>query len=96
MVGTHLINTLRREVHDAKELGQYRLLKPLGAGGIGAVYLAEHRMLERQCAIKRFAPIGRRSADPGPLEPAHGTVEPETLLSARRRCTTGLGFCAVC
>ena len=26
--------------------------------------------------------------------PAHGAVEPETSLSARRRCTTGLGFCA--
>ena len=97
VVGTHLINTLRREVHDAKELGQYRLLKPLGAGGIGAVYLAEHRMLKRPCAIKLIHPD--RAGDPRILarfEPAHGTVEPETLLSARRRCTTGLGFCAVC
>ncbi len=25
-----------------------------------------------------------------------GAVEPGTLLSARRRCTTGLGFCAAC
>ena len=28
--------------------------------------------------------------------PAHSAVEPGTLLSARRRCTTGLGFCAAC
>ena len=52
-VGTHLITTLRREVHEAKQLGQYRLLRPLGAGGMGRVYLAEHRMLKRPCAINR-------------------------------------------
>jgi serine/threonine-protein kinase len=55
-VGTHLITTLRREVHEAKQLGQYRLLRALGAGGMGQVYLAEHRMLKRPCAIKLIHP----------------------------------------
>jgi serine/threonine-protein kinase len=54
--GTHLINTLRREVFEAKQLGQYRLIKPLGAGGMGHVYLAEHQMLKRPCAIKLIHP----------------------------------------
>jgi eukaryotic-like serine/threonine-protein kinase len=54
--GTHLINTLRREAFEARQLGQYHLLAPLGAGGMGEVYLAEHRMLKRPCAIKLIHP----------------------------------------
>jgi eukaryotic-like serine/threonine-protein kinase len=54
--GTHLINTLRREVFQARQLGQYRLIKPLGAGGMGHVFLAEHQMLKRPCAIKLIHP----------------------------------------
>ena len=50
--GAHLINTLRREAFEAKQLGQYRLISPLGSGGMGEVFLAEHCMLKRPCAIK--------------------------------------------
>jgi eukaryotic-like serine/threonine-protein kinase len=60
--GTHLINTLRREVFEAKRLGQYRLIKLLGAGGMGEVYLAEHLMLKRPCAIKLIHPA--QAGDP--------------------------------
>jgi serine/threonine-protein kinase len=54
--GTHLINTLRREAFEAKQLGQYSLVAPLGGGGMGEVYLAEHRMLKRPCAVKLIRP----------------------------------------
>jgi eukaryotic-like serine/threonine-protein kinase len=56
VVSTNLINSLRRDICEAKQLGQYRLLKPLGAGSMGEVYLAEHRMLKRPCAIKLIHP----------------------------------------
>jgi eukaryotic-like serine/threonine-protein kinase len=54
--GTQLINALRREAFEAKQLGQYRLVSPLGAGGMGEVFLAEHCMLKRPCAIKLIRP----------------------------------------
>jgi hypothetical protein len=75
--GTGLINTLRREVFEAKQIGQYRLVKLLGAGGMGEVYLAEHRMLKRPCAIKLIHPD--RAGDPHVL----ARFEREVQMTAR-------------
>jgi len=38
--------------HKGFQIGKYRLLRPLGAGGMGAVYLAEHTRMRRQVALK--------------------------------------------
>jgi serine/threonine-protein kinase len=50
--GVHLVSTLRIRAMEARQLNQYRLRERIGAGGMGEVYLAEHRMLKRPCAIK--------------------------------------------
>jgi serine/threonine-protein kinase len=54
--GTHTMNTLRIEAYEARLLNQYRLGRRLGGGGMGEVYLAEHQMLKRPCAIKLIRP----------------------------------------
>jgi len=50
--GTYLINSLRQEAFEAREFGQYKLKRLLGSGGMGEVYLAEHKLLKRPCALK--------------------------------------------
>jgi eukaryotic-like serine/threonine-protein kinase len=41
-----------------RELGRYRLTRRLGVGAMGEVYLAEHTLLRRPCAVKLIRPAG--------------------------------------
>jgi eukaryotic-like serine/threonine-protein kinase len=50
--GSYKISLLSQRVREAQQLGQYKLIKRLGKGGMGEVYLAEHRLMKRPCAIK--------------------------------------------
>ena len=45
-----------------ESLGEYAIIRPLGAGGMGSVYLARHTKLGREVALKVLA--GHRLADP--------------------------------
>jgi eukaryotic-like serine/threonine-protein kinase len=40
----------------ADQVGQYTLTRKLGEGGMGEVFLAEHRLLKRPCAVKFVRP----------------------------------------
>jgi serine/threonine-protein kinase len=77
--GARTISRLRRQVAEARQLGQYRLRRRLGAGGMGEVYLAEHQLLKRPCALKLIRPGG--AADPKALERFEREVRLTATLS---------------
>ena len=54
--GVRTMGRLRQKVFEAEQLGQYRLREKIGHGGMGDVYLAEHLLLKRPCAIKLIRP----------------------------------------
>ena len=39
-----------------RDIGPYRIIDLLGAGGMGTVYVAEHRLVERRVALKVLSP----------------------------------------
>ncbi len=75
--GAYILHGLRFQLHEAKRYGQYRLLQKLGAGGMGEVYLAEHELLKRPCALKLI------KADSGGDPVALARFEREVQSAAR-------------
>ena len=74
---SYTLNGLRAEIHEAKKFGQYQLRDKLGSGGMGDVFLAEHQLLKRPCAIKLI----RNDAATSPV--ALARFEREVQSSAR-------------
>jgi serine/threonine-protein kinase len=79
LYGTHIINTLRVEAFKARQMGQYHLKERLGAGGMGEVFLAEHSLLKRPCAIKLIRPS--RQNDPAAIARFEREVRTTARLS---------------
>ena len=77
--GSHRVETLRRGALQARRLGQYVLRDRLGAGGMGEVYLADHLLLRRPCAIKLIRPD--RAGDPQNLQRFEREVQATATLT---------------
>lgn len=67
-----VIVQLRAQVEAANTLGQYKLIRELGRGGIGRVYLATHAMLRRPTAVKVLRPE---------------SLDPQTIMRFEREVT---------
>jgi hypothetical protein len=67
-VGSRIVYRLGAAVREAREMGSYRLIQRLGAGGMGEVWRAQHRMLARPAAIKLIRPEVLGARDSGTRE----------------------------
>jgi serine/threonine protein kinase len=74
----------------AKELGAYRLVARLGAGGMGEVWRAEHRLLARSAAIKLIRAEALENPEAAGEIRERFRREAQVLASMRSRHTIGL------
>ncbi|WP_197442478.1 serine/threonine protein kinase [Lignipirellula cremea] len=77
--GVYTIGNLRTEALEARSIGHYRLRRKLGSGGMGEVYLAEHQMMKRPCAVKIINPA--KAGDPKMLHRFEREVRATAQLS---------------
>ncbi|MFO0927343.1 MAG: serine/threonine-protein kinase [Gemmataceae bacterium] len=77
--GSYRFEQLRQQAFQAKQLGQYRLGRKLGGGGMGEVYEAEHVLLRRRCAIKLIRP--EQTYDPAILQRFEREVQAMATLT---------------
>ena len=63
VVPARVLQRIGRKLREAEDLGSYHLVEPLGHGGMGEVWRAEHRLLARNAAIKLMRPevLGARN-----------------------------------
>lgn len=77
--GAHRFGRLRREAFEAKRFGVYTLRERLGSGGMGDVYVAEHQLLKRRCAIKLIK--AEKAGDPNTIARFESEVQSAARLT---------------
>jgi hypothetical protein len=82
--GSHMLFTAKEQIQQARKLGKYRLVAPIGSGGMGEVWLARQMPLNRRVALKILKETTLR--DPGAIrrfkreaEAASSLVHPNTI-----------------
>jgi serine/threonine-protein kinase len=77
--GSYRFGRLRREAFEAKRFGVYTLRERLGSGGMGDVYVAEHQLLKRRCAIKLIK--AEKAGDPNTIARFESEVQSAARLT---------------
>ena len=86
LIGSRVVQQLGREVRRARELGGYVLEQRLGAGGMGEVWRARHRLLARPAAVKFIRPEVLSVGDGGSQRVILTRFEREAQATASMRC----------
>jgi eukaryotic-like serine/threonine-protein kinase len=85
-VSATVVYRLGAEIREARELGSYRLVERLGAGGMGEVWRAEHRLLARPAAVKLIRPESLGAGGPERRRVILRRFEREAQATASMRC----------
>jgi serine/threonine-protein kinase len=80
--GQLVVYALGKEATRAQELGSYQLIERLGAGGMGEVWRAKHRLLARPAAIKLLRQTSDQGSD---QEMATRRFEREAQVTSKLR-----------
>jgi len=89
--GARVVYKLGAEVRKARELGSYQLEERLGAGGMGEVWKAKHKMLARPSAVKLIRPEFLGEATPERRAMIHTRFEREAKATASMRSPHTIG-----
>ncbi|MBI5488508.1 MAG: protein kinase [Deltaproteobacteria bacterium] len=82
VVAARVAYGLGQSVHKARQMGSYRLVEKLGAGGMGEVWRAEHATLARPAAVKFVRPSMLGAHDPAEVASALRRFEREAQATA--------------
>jgi serine/threonine-protein kinase len=83
---------LRRRTYEAQRLGQYELIRRIGMGAMGEVYLGTHTLLKRPTAVKLLRPelAGQRTLE----RSAHEVRQTSRLTHPNTVCIYDYGHTA--